>query len=73
VLEQRLKQAIGRTIHKEIQRTRISRVQQMLTETSLPLKMIAHQTGFSSIQYMTRAFRSATRQTPGAYRRQNRP
>ncbi len=71
-LEQRLKQAIGRTIHKEIQRTRIARVQQMLAETGLPLKQIAYQTGFSSIQYMTRAFRAATRQTPAAYRRENR-
>jgi len=72
VLENRLKQTIGRTIHKEIQRTRITRVQQMLVDTSLPLKQIAHQAGFSSIQYMTRAFRATTGKTPAAYRRENR-
>lgn len=71
-LARRLKQAMGRTIHDEIQRTRIARVQQMLIETSLPLKQVAGQAGFSSVQYMTRAFRAETRQTPAAYRRDNR-
>ncbi len=70
-LARRLKQAIGRTIHDEIQRTRIARVQQMLIETRLPLKQVAGQAGFSSVQYMTRALRAETRQTPAAYRREN--
>jgi len=68
-LEHRLKQAVGRTIHQEIQRTRMTRVQQMLADTSLPLKQVAHQAGFASVQYMTRAFSATTGQTPGAFRR----
>ncbi|HOA74598.1 MAG TPA: DNA-binding transcriptional regulator [Phycisphaerae bacterium] len=72
VLARRLKQALGRTIHDEIQRTRIARVQEMLTETNLPLKQVAGHAGFSSVQYMTRAFRALTGQTPAAYRRENR-
>jgi LacI family transcriptional regulator len=68
-LEHRFKQAIGRTVYQEIQRTRIARAQQMLAENALPIKQVAERTGFRSVQYMTRVFRAAVRQTPAAYRR----
>jgi AraC-like DNA-binding protein len=41
----------------------------MLTDSDLPLKQIAHQAGFSSVQYMTRTFHAVVGRTPGAYRR----
>ncbi len=68
-LEHRLKQAISRTVYQEIQRSRIFLAQQLLADSQLPIKQIAYQTGFNSVQYMTRAFRAAIQQTPGAYRR----
>ncbi len=69
-LEHRLKRTLGRTIHQEIHRTQVMCVRQMLAETNLPLKQVAARAGFSSVQYMTRAFRGTTGQTPGAYRRE---
>ena len=68
-LEHRLKQAIGRTVYQEVQRTRILCAQQLLADNQLPIKQVAYRTGFSSVQYLTRAFRAAMQQTPGAYRR----
>jgi LacI family transcriptional regulator len=69
VLEHRFKQAIGRTVYQEIQRTRMAVAQQMLADNKLPIKQIAHRAGFKSVQYMTRVFRATIHQTPGAYRR----
>lgn len=69
VLERRFKQAIGRTVYQEIQRTRMAAAQQMLADNKLPIKQIAHRAGFKSVQYMTRVFRATIHQTPGAYRR----
>jgi LacI family transcriptional regulator len=68
-LEHRFKEAIGRTVYQEIQRTRIALAQQLLADNNLPIKQVAQQTGFRSVQYMTRVFRATLRQTPGAYRR----
>lgn len=68
-LEHRFKQAIGRTVHQEIQRTRITLAQQMLADNKLPIKQVAHRAGFRSVQYLTRVFQATIRQTPGAYRR----
>ncbi len=71
-LEPRLKQVLGRTIHQEIHHVRIERVKTLLATTNLPTKQIAGQTGFHSVQYLTRVFRKATGQTPAGYRRRMR-
>jgi LacI family transcriptional regulator len=71
-LEPRLKQVTGRTIHQEIRRVRIERARQLLSTTDLPIKQIVSQTGFHSVQYLTRAFRSASGMTPAGYRKQAR-
>ncbi len=68
-LEYRFRQALGRTVGQEIQRTRIARAQQMLADNKLPIKQVADRAGFRTVQYMTRVFRATIRQTPGAYRR----
>ena len=72
-LEPRLKRVCGRTIHQEIRRFQIKRVQQLLTDTDWPIKQIATTTGFQTTQYLTRAFRKATGTTPAQYRRSARP
>ena len=68
-LEPRLKQILGRTVHQEIQRVRLARVQELLETTSAPLKQIAMQAGFRYPEYMMRVFRQATGQTLGQYRK----
>jgi len=71
-LEPRLKRVLGRTVHQEIHHVRIERVKALLATSNLPTKQIAGQTGFHSVQYLTRVFRNATGQTPVAYRKRMR-
>lgn len=68
-LEPRFRSVLGRTIHQEIDRVRIERAKTLLAETDLPIKHIAQQAGFQTVQYLTRAFRRFTEDTPAAFRR----
>lgn len=67
-LENRFKDVVGRTIHKEIRRVQIREVQHLLRSTELPLHKIAERTGFRYVQYLAAVFRQACGQTPGQYR-----
>jgi LacI family transcriptional regulator len=73
VLESRFKRIVGRTPHEEIVRTRLHQVDQLLSETDLPLKSIASRTGFTHVQYMIAAFKERFAVTPGFYRARLRP
>ncbi len=72
-IERRFKSVMGRTLRAEIERVRLDAVRRLLRETDLPLKQVAAQAGFGSVQYMTTVFRQRWRQTPGEYRREARP
>jgi LacI family transcriptional regulator len=52
-LETRFKAVVGRSIHEEFVRLRLTGLRRLITETELPLKAIAVRTGFPSVQYMT--------------------
>ncbi len=67
-LQQRMKQVTGRTIHQEIQRVRLNRAKELLAGSSLAIKQVAIESGFSSVQYLTRVFRATTGETPAGYR-----
>lgn len=67
-LQQRMKQIVGRTIHQEIQRVRLARVQELLVMSGMTIKQVTRETGFTSVQYMTRVFRALTDETPARYR-----
>jgi LacI family transcriptional regulator len=71
-LEPRFKRILGRTVHQEIQRVRLSRVQELLAATDMPIKQIARQAGFRYPEYMMRVFRRTTGQTINEYRKANR-
>jgi len=68
-LQQRMKQCVGRTVHQEIQRVRLDRVKELLVTSDRTIKQVARESGFSSVQYMTRVFRAVTGDTPASYRR----
>jgi len=68
VLEPRLREVVGRTIHQEIRHTQLNRVKQLLAETDWPIKRIAGSTGFQSAQYLTRVFHKAVGTPPAEYR-----
>lgn len=68
----RFKKAVGHTIGEEIQRVQIRVVEELLSQTELPIKQIARRAGFRYVEYMTRLFRRITGQTPAAYRKARR-
>jgi LacI family transcriptional regulator len=67
-LERRFKELVGRSPHDEIMRERIRRAQQLLRDTDLPLRTIAHRTGFTHPEYMSVVFRRRTGQQPSQFR-----
>jgi LacI family transcriptional regulator len=67
-LQQRMKQLVGRTLHQEIQHVRIGRAKELLSRSRLTIKQVARESGFASVQYMTRLFRAVTGETPARYR-----
>jgi LacI family transcriptional regulator len=67
-LQQRMKQVVGRTVHQEIQRVRLAKVKDLLAMSELTIKQVARESGFASVQYMTRVFRAVTGETPARYR-----
>ncbi len=67
-LEPRMKRVLGRTIHQEIQRVRLARVKDLLAMSDMTIKQVARESGFASVQYLTRVFRAVTNETPARYR-----
>ncbi len=59
----------GRTVLEEISLLRHEKVCELLRTTKLSTKQIAAATGFSSGNYLARAFRHRHRMSPGHYRR----
>jgi methylphosphotriester-DNA--protein-cysteine methyltransferase len=64
---------VGRTPHAEIVHARLRHVEELLTETDLPLKSIASRKGFPHVQYLISSFKKNLGLTPGEYRLQNQP
>jgi LacI family transcriptional regulator len=67
-LQLRMKRTIGRTIHQEIQRVRLATARKLLAMSDLTIKQVARESGFASVQYMTRVFHATTGETPARYR-----
>jgi LacI family transcriptional regulator len=67
-LQHRMKQLLGRTIHQEIQRARLNRAKHLLAMSGQTIKQVARESGFASVQYMTRVFRAETGETPARFR-----
>lgn len=67
-LERKFLQSTGRSIHDEIQTQRLTRAQELLLQTSLPIQKISAACGFTTPSYFIQQFRRATGRTPGAFR-----
>lgn len=67
-LEPRFKRILGHTVHQEIQRVRLARVQELLVATDMPIKQVARQAGFRYPEYLMRLFRRVTGRTLKEYR-----
>jgi LacI family transcriptional regulator len=69
VLECRFVKSLGCTIYAAIREARLEHVRRLVSDTEVPLKQIAPEAGFSSVQHMTTLFRKAFGQSPARYRR----
>jgi AraC family transcriptional regulator len=63
------KTRFGMPPHAYVLKMRLARAQRLLSRTSLPLKDIASQSGFSDQSHMTRVFQRFLQTTPSIYRR----
>lgn len=71
-LDNRFKATIGGTTHQQIQHARLGRAKMLLSQTELPLKVVAARSGYANEQYLTAVVRKHTGRTPGQYRRDTR-
>ena len=70
ILERKFRKHLGHSPQDEIRAVQLQRIKQLLAETHLPLNRIAALAGYKHPEYMSIAFKRATGQTPGRYRRQ---
>ena len=68
LLESRFKRFLGRTPHDEIVRVQINRVKELLSETDLPLAVVAERTGFKHVEYLSVVFKKKAGMPPSGYR-----
>jgi len=68
-LENRFASVLGTTIHAAIRCHKVETARKKILESEMPLKQIAAETGFKSVQLMTKLFAETIGQTPAKYRR----
>lgn len=71
-LQRRFRKALGRTIHDEILRVRLRRVEELLVDTDLSLESVADKAGFVHRQYLGEVFKARTGYTLAQYRARSR-
>lgn len=73
VLERRFRRCVGRSINEEMVRVRLNHAVELLSNTTLELKVIAQRAGFGTQAYMNAVFRAKMGKTPGSFRHQIKP
>ncbi|TWU63278.1 xylose operon transcription regulator XylR [Crateriforma conspicua] len=68
-LEIRFQDSVGRTMHQELQRVRLERAKQFLTETNIAIPEVAEAVGYRTASYFIQVFRASCGMTPAQYRR----
>lgn len=72
VLQRRFKRATGRTLHDEMLRVRLARARELITETDLPIAVVAERAGFRHQEYLGVVFRQKLGTTPARFRQAHR-
>jgi LacI family transcriptional regulator len=72
-MERRFAQFLGRSPNTEILRVKLDRTKQLLTDSDLPMNVIAEKSGFDSQAYMSRVFKKKFGLSPGQFRSQSHP
>lgn len=68
-LREQVRAATGLTVHELILRTRLSRAQQLLTQSALSIGEIARLVGYEDPAYFSRLFQRRTGLSPLRFRR----
>ena len=68
LVERVFRKVLGKTVQEEIAEVRVRAAMRLLRTTAMPIKDIAAQTGYRSIEYFTRKFKAAVGRPPAAYR-----
>ena len=63
--------ATGNSFNRFVNRVRISKACELLSETEIPITTICYETGFNNIANFNRRFRELKENTPREYRRQS--
>lgn len=71
-IQQRFRKIMGRSIFEEIRRLRVEHLTKLLLETSFPVSKIAQDLGYTSVDHVSRYFKSEKGITPQAYREKHR-
>ncbi|NQZ57849.1 MAG: DNA-binding transcriptional regulator [Lentisphaeraceae bacterium] len=71
-LENKFKTILERSVHAEIGRMKLKKVEELLIHSDLPLKRIAHVTGFSTVQYMSSKLKASSGLTLQEFRQKSR-
>ena len=72
VLERRFRAILGRSPKAELLRVQIQRARELLAESDMQIKEIAHKCGFGTEKYFSDAFLRETGDRPGAFRTSHR-
>ena len=68
-LETRFRAAMGRSLHEEIVRAKLSRARRLLRDTDATIDRVAEESGFGAVGRFHVAFREAEGMAPGEWRR----
>ncbi len=68
-LETRFAKTLGYTVRTAIRQVQLERARRLISDSSLPLKQVASDTGFRSVQHMTTLFGKAFGRSPAKYRK----
>ena len=69
LLDRKFQQMLGRTIHDELQRTRLAEAKRLLAETDHKLLVVSVRAGFTHAAQLCNVFKSAVGMSPMEYRR----
>jgi LacI family transcriptional regulator len=72
VLQRRFRAVLGRSVHDEILRRKLTRAQELLAESDLPIQIVAERTGFRHPEYMGVLFKAQLGTTPARWRKARR-
>jgi LacI family transcriptional regulator len=73
LLDRKFQSVLGRTIHDELQRTRLAEAKRLLAETDHKLLIVSARSGFAHAAQLCNVFKSAVGMSPMQYRRTVRP